>query len=76
MPAAIRDRGLFAAAAEPAPTTQPDSNPKAAKPDWERHIEQVEDRQKLTVIILLGAVLLLLAIWWSWGKIIHRRRRL
>jgi hypothetical protein len=67
---------LAVAAGEPTRMTQPDSDKNEDKPDWERRIEKAERRQLLTVIIFLAVVFVILAIWWSWGKIIHRRRRL
>jgi hypothetical protein len=68
--------GLFAAAVEETQMTEPNPNPDTDNGDWQQRIKHVENRQTLTVIIFLGIVFVILAIWWSWGKIIRRKRRL
>lgn len=73
---AAQGPGPSAAADEATRMTEPTSNPDTDNGDWQRRIQHVEKRQTLTVIIFLGIVFVILAIWWSWGKIIHRRRRL
>jgi hypothetical protein len=72
----IRGPGPLVAAGEPTRMTQPDSSEDESKADWLRRIKHVERRQTLTAIIVLSIVIIVLAVWWSWGKIIHRKRRL
>ena len=73
---AVEGSGAASEAGERTRADERSLNPNRDKEDWVRRIEQVEKRQRLTVIVIVAVVLTVLAIWWSWGKILHRRPRL
>lgn len=59
--------------------------PEAGAPDWEadpeseyreRYLKKGEQRRLIVALVFLGVVILILMIWWTWGKIHHRRPRL
>lgn len=61
------------------------SAPEAGTPDWEadpereygeRYLKKGDERRLIVALVFLGVVILILMIWWTWGKIHHRRPRL
>jgi hypothetical protein len=54
----------------------PDSSADAKRESWERQLDRVERNRLITIVVFLGAVLLVLLFWWSWGKLHHRARKL
>ncbi len=59
--------------------------PEADTPDWEadpeseyreQYLKKGEERRLIVALVFLGVVVLILMIWWSWGKLHHRRPRL
>jgi hypothetical protein len=51
-------------------------NTDADKQPWEERLDRKERNQLITVGIFLGVVLLGLLLWWGWGKVYHRPRKL
>ena len=52
------------------------NNPDPAKEPWERRLEQAEQSRLTAVLVFLGIVIVVLVLWWGWGKLYHRPRKL
>jgi len=42
----------------------------------QEYLERSQRRRLHNALVLLGVILLILALWWSWGKVLHRRPKL
>jgi hypothetical protein len=46
------------------------------KQGWEERLQRHEKHSRVAVVIFLGVVFLILVLWWGWGKLYHRPRKL
>lgn len=46
------------------------------KQPWEEQIERHEQHNRIAIGIFLGVVFLIFLLWWGWGKLYHRPRKL
>jgi len=67
---------MLAQASQPAQPGDGDPDSKPRTQPWEERLERVERNRLITVGVFLGAILLILLLWWGWGKIYHRPRKL
>jgi len=44
--------------------------------DDNRRFRQAERNRLISIIVVLGVVFAVLIVWWSWGKLFHRERKL
>jgi len=52
------------------------SNENKESEDYERRVRQGERNRLIPVIVLLGIVFAVFVVWWGWGKLFRRERKL
>ena len=55
---------------------EPASDAEKEEEEWERRLKQIEQRRRITIFVFLGIVFAGLVVWWGWGKLFHRERKL
>jgi hypothetical protein len=69
-------RALLAQTELPAQPGDRNHDPNGPRQPWQERLERGERNRLITVAIFLGIVMLGLLVWWGWGKIYHRPRKL